>query len=208
MFQKFRWRFIVHGGIDGYSRMIVYLRCSTNNLANTVLDSFLSAVSNFGLPSRVRSDKGTENVDIAYYMLRHPLRGPDRGSHICGAAFITKGLSAFGEMCFLGVSMYFIFFLLLPLFHSYAFSLSPHYNFFMAFFMKWKNVGCLIHQMRFIYLHSTLYTFPELTETWKYLHKGITELQFPLNGESLLCSCGYLVLQLALIGVLMTIGTR
>ena len=101
------------------------------------------------------------------------------------AAFIIKGLSTFGEMCFLGVSMYFI-----------------------ASFMKWKNVGCLIHQMRFIYLHSTLYTFPELTETWKYLHQGITELQFPLNEENLLCSCGYLVLQLALIGVWMTIGTR
>ena len=81
---KFRWRFVVHGGIDGHSRMIVYLRCSTNNLATKVYDCFLSAVDSFRLPSRVRSDKGTENVDIARYMLSHPLRGPDRGSHIGG----------------------------------------------------------------------------------------------------------------------------
>ena len=89
-------------GIDGYSRMIVYLRCSTNNLANTVLDSFLSAVSNFGLPSRVRLDKGTENVDIAYYMVSHPLRGPDRGSHICGRSIHNQRIKRIWRDVFSG----------------------------------------------------------------------------------------------------------
>ena len=31
-----RWRFVIQGGIDGFSRLIVYLSCSTNNLAATV----------------------------------------------------------------------------------------------------------------------------------------------------------------------------
>lgn len=31
-----RWRMVVHGGIDGYTRMIIYLGCSTNNQATTV----------------------------------------------------------------------------------------------------------------------------------------------------------------------------
>ena len=79
-----RWRIVIHGGIDGFSRMIVYLKASSNNRASTVLKSFLDAVEEFGLPSRVRSDKGGESVDIAKYMLDHPLRGPDRGSHITG----------------------------------------------------------------------------------------------------------------------------
>ena len=32
-----RWRFVIHGGIDGFSRLIVYLSCATNNYASTVL---------------------------------------------------------------------------------------------------------------------------------------------------------------------------
>ena len=49
-----RWRFVTHGMIDGYSRMIIFLRCSTNNKASTVLSYFLGGIETYGLPSRVR----------------------------------------------------------------------------------------------------------------------------------------------------------
>jgi len=32
-----RWRFVIHGGIDGYSRLIVYLKCADNDRALTIL---------------------------------------------------------------------------------------------------------------------------------------------------------------------------
>ena len=62
----------------------MYLQCNTNNNAQTVLEAFLEAVSNHGLPSRVRGDQGVENIEIARFMFNHPERGPDRGSFISG----------------------------------------------------------------------------------------------------------------------------
>ncbi len=79
-----RWRFVIHGGIDGYSRKIVYLHCSTNNRAGTVLDLFQQAVEDHGLPSRVHSDMGVENVNVAQFMIHN--RGMNRRSVITGSA--------------------------------------------------------------------------------------------------------------------------
>ena len=79
-----RWRFVIHGGIDGYSRKIVFLNCSANNRAQTVLGVFQQAVQDHGLPLRVRADMGVENVDIARFMLYN--RGLNRGSFITGSS--------------------------------------------------------------------------------------------------------------------------
>ena len=31
-----RWKVVIHGGIDGHSRTIVFIQCATNNRADTV----------------------------------------------------------------------------------------------------------------------------------------------------------------------------
>jgi hypothetical protein len=79
-----RWHIVIHGGIDGFSRLIVYLNASSNNRAETVLQHFSKAINEYGLPSRVRSDMRGENVLVAQFMLRHPQRGPNRGSMTTG----------------------------------------------------------------------------------------------------------------------------
>ncbi|KAL5497033.1 hypothetical protein EMCRGX_G013427 [Ephydatia muelleri] len=51
-----RWHIIIHGGIDGFSRLPVFLRASTDNSADTVLQHFINAVALYGLPSRLFYD--------------------------------------------------------------------------------------------------------------------------------------------------------
>ena len=61
---------MTHAGIDGFSRLIVYMKCSANNKASTVLSLFQEAVERYGLSSRVRSDQETENCAVACYLLQ------------------------------------------------------------------------------------------------------------------------------------------
>ena len=60
----------------------MYLQCATDNLSVTVLDAFCKAVESHGVPSRVRGDRGVENVLVADYMIAD--WGEGRASFICG----------------------------------------------------------------------------------------------------------------------------
>lgn len=35
-----RWKYVIHGAVDGYSRVIPFMHCSTNNMAQTVYSLF------------------------------------------------------------------------------------------------------------------------------------------------------------------------
>ncbi len=79
-----RWGLVIHGCIDGFSRRVVFLKCSPNNYARTVLNLFMESIANDGglWPSRIRVDRGVENVLVCEAMVnRH---GEGRGSFVAG----------------------------------------------------------------------------------------------------------------------------
>ncbi|KAG6835622.1 hypothetical protein H0H93_016422 [Arthromyces matolae] len=78
------WGIVIHGVVDGYSRTVAGLRASTNNKASTVLKMFVDAVLKYGLPSRVRGDRGGENRDVSILMIL--LRGLNRASFMWGSS--------------------------------------------------------------------------------------------------------------------------
>jgi len=43
-----RWKIVIHRGIDGFSRVVVYLKAAANNRSETVLNAFLHAVEEYG----------------------------------------------------------------------------------------------------------------------------------------------------------------
>ena len=79
-----RWRIVIHGGIDGHSRLIVYLGASDNNKSSTVLDLFLKATEQYSWPSRVRADYGGENIEVARHVIN--ARGLGRQSFMAGSS--------------------------------------------------------------------------------------------------------------------------
>ena len=95
-----QYGFVIHGTVDGHDHVVSeyvldYLLpidtcagcrvtcASTSNSASTVLSLFFNSVSEFGCPSRVRGDRGGENIDVAVWMIMH--RGPRRGSFLWGS---------------------------------------------------------------------------------------------------------------------------
>ena len=64
-----RWGLVTHDSTDGYSKMILYLQCCTNNRAATVYQAFVGAAGAHNLPSHVHSDQGRGNILVAQYMI-------------------------------------------------------------------------------------------------------------------------------------------
>lgn len=85
-----RWGIVIHGFIDGYSRLITCMKAHDNNRALTVLELFKTGIERYGVPSRVRGDHGVENLQVAALM--EEIRGVGRGSYIWGRLVYERPL--------------------------------------------------------------------------------------------------------------------
>lgn len=79
-----RYRIVIHVGVDGYSRTIVFIDANENNRSTTVERLFLEATGTYGYPIKVRTDLGGENVLVWRHMNSH--WGTQRRSVIVGSS--------------------------------------------------------------------------------------------------------------------------
>ena len=96
-----RWKIVTHDAVDGYSRVIPYLKVAGNNSSETAFSGFMLGLDRYGLPSRVRCDEGGENVLIAEYMISHEAVSRDQKDFCIGKLSFSetekKGVGDFGQ---------------------------------------------------------------------------------------------------------------
>lgn len=59
-----RYGWVIHGGIDGYSRFLVWLRAVNHNRASVPRELFRDAVLRWGAWRNIRADFGGENIGV------------------------------------------------------------------------------------------------------------------------------------------------
>jgi hypothetical protein len=69
------FKFVIHGGIDGNSRLITFMRVCDNNRADSVTHACQEGAKLWGWPQRVRADYGKELLGVRKEMLER------RGKH-------------------------------------------------------------------------------------------------------------------------------
>ena len=89
------WGFVIHGAIDSYFRQIVYLHCSRNYKKETVLKLFEEAITDYGAPSRIRTDKRGETTLI--WELMTEIRRNGGGIFLASSSVMERSL----ECCLL-----------------------------------------------------------------------------------------------------------
>jgi hypothetical protein len=70
-----RYKIVIHGSICGGSHKVMWLQAANNNSAETVGALFMRFIKEYGVPKRVRSDHGGENLHVWGMLLLLQARG-------------------------------------------------------------------------------------------------------------------------------------
>lgn len=99
-----RWRFIIVGGIDGFSRLVMFLRCTDNNTADTYCHVFCQAWNNMVYQI------GLDQIKVWKIYLWLTTCCPKKVMGVCllEKAHTISALRDFGETCTMGFLYIFI----------------------------------------------------------------------------------------------------
>ena len=126
----------------------------TSNLAGAVLNLFLITVRKDGdqWPSRIRVDRGVENVLVCDAMVQ--FRGEGRGSFIAGPSTHNQRIERLWREVYRCVC---------------------HINYYI--FMQWRHLGFLMLKIQFTFSHCTQFSPSGSTKPWKIFLKLSTTMQ-------------------------------
>jgi hypothetical protein len=149
---------VVHGCIDGFSRLPVYLKCCDNNLSTTVLEIFKESVSVYGLPKRIRCDLGGENVKVAEFMLLK--RGVNNKAVITGRSVHNQRIERLWRDVFKGCLSRFhsLFYKIESNVYSFKFDINNEFDVCCLKYFFLPIVNKCLDQWREAWLHHKLRT--------------------------------------------------
>lgn len=155
----------MQGGIDGKSHVVAFLACSNNNRAETVGELFLQATRTWGWPSRVRADRGGENLRVKELM--EAARGSGRGSFFAGPSVHNQRIE---RKQFVTLGSSFLSHPLTGLWRDvFSWSIRPFYSLFRGM----EDLGILnveiplhIWALHLIFLPRINTALQSFTETW------------------------------------------